>query len=118
MMGEDKETEQKLICPNCGEEVRDWQVRCRNCGELLDKSAGRDIPEPSGEGGDIFRRIGCFLAGLIPIPVWFFGCGFFVGMSDPNIGFWGLVFHPLIITPIVLYLIVLVWLIWVVNKFG
>ena len=107
-MGEGKETEQKLICPNCGEEIKDWQIRCRNCGELLDKDAGKDIPEPEEpqRGG---LHLGCLIFGLIAIPVWFYICSFFLLWGDHYLGFWDIFFHPAFFIPSIIYLAILFW---------
>ena len=43
-------TDRTIVCPKCGVEIPKWQVRCRNCGELLDKDAGKYVPAPGRRG--------------------------------------------------------------------
>ena len=39
-------TKQTMTCPKCGAEILSWQVRCRNCGKIQGKYAGKYV---SGE---------------------------------------------------------------------
>ena len=60
-------TQQKLTCPKCGVKILSWQVRCRNCGELLDKDAGKYIPTPGRRGGLWWFAM---IVGIVGVGVW------------------------------------------------
>ena len=104
---ENKSPEQTSVCPKCGEEVRYWQVRCRNCGELLDKSAGKDVSEP----GVNKRKTGCFIVGLISLVIWLFIYSFMGIAGGYYYGGLAIGEHLIFIIPSIVYVAFLVWFI-------
>ena len=64
---DNKHLERTSVCPKCGVEIPKWQVRCRNCGELLDKDAGKYVPAPGRRG-----RLWWFalIVGLVGVGAW------------------------------------------------
>ena len=105
LMDENNNPAQTSVCPKCGAEIRYWQVRCRNCGELLDKNAGQNVSKP----GVNKRKIGCFILGLIPLGIWLF-VYFVFGLIATGFNYIGLSVgeHLLFIIPSISYVILLI----------